>query len=564
MRERPNEPLRAAIYARFSTDLQNEKSTEDQINLCRTFAQREGYHVAAVYYDQARSGASLHGRDGIRDLMADAMIGKFDAVIVEQLDRLSRDMEDMAGMHKRLSFEGVEIIEVHGGKANTLSVGMRSIFSQLFREDNAHKVRRGLTGRIKEGRTAGGKAYGYHPDPAKPGRPVIVPEEAAVVLRIFEEYSKGTSPKAICHQLTKEGVRPPRGKDWSWSPSALVGFKARGTGMLRNPIYVGRIVWNKVRMVKNPDTGRRISRPNTPDDWQTADAPELQIIPNDLFDAVQTQLVGRSNIAQQGRIGANNRPKRLLSGLLKCPACGAGMSVSGVDKSGRTRLRCSKHTNSRACPDPKTFYLQDVEDLVIGSLAHELATPERIHFYAKRYFETRFKEEADSHRRRNDIERRLSRIEDENMRLVNLMLLDGADTKTLGTKTKENAQERERLELELARLPQGSKVVLHPASIKRFADKLTARSFIPHCSNRAKLEITLTTLDDIGELGPILRELIRSITVGRDANGRLTIDVEGYLPPFLQEGGNPLKSNEPVGAVAMVAKEGFEPPTQGL
>jgi DNA invertase Pin-like site-specific DNA recombinase len=441
----PDEPLRAVSYARFSTDLQNEKSAEDQTELCQAFARREGFRVVEAYRDEAKSGASLHGREGILDLLADAKAGKFDVVVVEQLDRLSRDMADMATIHKHLSFLGIKIIEVHGGEANTLSVGMRAIFAQLFREDNTHKVRRGMTSKIKQGLSAGGKAYGYRPDPASRGKPQIVPEEAAVVLRIFEDYAKGTSPKAICHQLTREGIRPPRGKHWS--PSALVGFKARGTGMLRNPIYVGKLVWNKVRMIKNPDTGKRVSRANPESEWQLADVPELQIVSNDLFDAVQAQLAGRSHMAKGNPIGVNNRPKRLLSGLLKCSACGSGMSVAGNDKSGRTRLRCSAHTNSRSCPDPKTFYLADVEDLVISSLAHELATSERIEFYARRYIESRFKEERDSHRRRADMEKRLAQIEAENMRLVNLLLQDGADMKTLGAKTKENGQERGRLEM---------------------------------------------------------------------------------------------------------------------
>ncbi|WP_425475712.1 recombinase family protein [Mesorhizobium hunchu] len=557
-----DKPRRAAVYARFSTDLQNEKSAEDQIDLCRAFARREGFHVVQAYKDEAKSGASLHGRAGILSLLADANARKFDVVIVEALDRLSRDMADMATIYKQMQFLGIKIIAVHEGEANTLTVGMRAIFAQLFREDNVHKVRRGMGGKIKQGLSAGGKAYGYEPDPANRGKPRIVPDEAAIVLRIFEEYAKGTSPKAICHQLTREGVRPPRGEQWS--PSALVGFKSRGTGILRNHIYVGKIVWNKVRMVKEPYTGKRLSRPNPPDKWHTAEAPELQIVPNDLFDAVQAQLVSRAHVAKEGRIGANNRPKRLLSGLLKCAACGSGMAVAGVDKSGRTRLRCSRHTNSRSCPDPKTYYLQGVEDLVISSLAQELATLERIEFYARRYIESRFKEDRDNHRRRADMQKRLAQIEAENMRLVKLMLQDGADTKTLGAITKENGQERDRIELELSRLPQGSNVILHPAAIKAFAKKLLARNSDPLRSNRAKLEMTMTALDDMGELGPIIRELIHSITLHKDDDGSIGIEVEGYLTPFLQKDGKPWTGHEPLGAVALVAEEGFEPPTQGL
>jgi DNA invertase Pin-like site-specific DNA recombinase len=100
---------RAAIYARFSTDLQNERSIEDQVVLCRSYAAREDMEVVEVYDDRARSGGSIMGRDGLLRLMDRARDRVFDVIIVEALDRLSRDMEDLAGIHKRLSFLGIEI-----------------------------------------------------------------------------------------------------------------------------------------------------------------------------------------------------------------------------------------------------------------------------------------------------------------------------------------------------------------------------------------------------------------------------------------------------------------------
>ena len=86
---------------------------------------------------------------------------------------------------------------------------------------------------------------------------------------------------------------------------------------------------------------------------------------------------------------------------------------------------------------------------------------------------------------------------------------------------------------------------------------MIARSSDPLRSNRAKLEMTMTALDDMGELGPIIRELIHSITLHRDDSGRLGIEVEGYLTPFLQQDGKPLKSDETMGAVAMVAEDRY-------
>ena len=164
---------KAVIYARFSTDLQNERSIEDQVTLCRDYTSREGMNVVEVYEDKARSGGSVMGRDGLLRLLDQAREKSFDVVVVEALDRLSRDMEDLAGIHKRLSFLGIEIRAVHEGVVNTVLVGLRGLVGQLYREDNAHKVRRGLAGRVGQGLNAGGRAYGYVPVLGDKGKRVI-------------------------------------------------------------------------------------------------------------------------------------------------------------------------------------------------------------------------------------------------------------------------------------------------------------------------------------------------------------------------------------------------------
>ncbi|WP_374940260.1 recombinase family protein [Pedomonas mirosovicensis] len=548
------ELLRAAIYARYSTDLQNEKSTEDQIDLCRAYAARERYEVVATYADKARSGASLIGRDEVMRMLADANERKFDVIIVEALDRLSRDMEDLAGIHKRLSFLGIRLVAVHEGQANTLMVGLRGLVGQLMREDNVHKIRRGMTGLVKSGLSAGGKAYGYRPDPMNKGKLMIVEEEADVVRHIFRSYAKGVSPQAICHGLNARHIAPPRGKHWQ--PSALLGMEARGTGILRNELYAGRRAWNKVQMIKDPDTGKRISRPNPPEEWHRAEAPELRIVSDDLFDMVQAQLAARSRTQRKGKIGAHKRPQYLLSGLLKCDACGSGMVRCGKDKSGKNRLRCSAHHGSRSCPAPKTYYAEDVEALVINSLTKELASPAQIHAYARAYMRERHTKTAQENQRRIWIESRLKAIDKENARLVDLMVRGVADTETLGAKSKELGRERDNLRTELASLPEGTNIVVHPAAVEHFARKLA--------SSRIKLEYALHMLDDMGELQQLVREVISSITLSKDESGVMGIYVESYLEPFLKEPGKPQKAQGLLGVTPLVAEEGLEPPTRGL
>ena len=175
---------RAAIYSRYSTDLQSERSVEDQVALCETYAAREGLTVVARFDDRARSGGSIIGRDGLMRLMDDARDHKFDVLVIEALDRLSRDMEDLAGLHKRLTFLGIEIRAVHEGQINTMLVGLRGIIGQLYREDNAHKIRRGMAGLVRDGLSGGGLTYGYSTVAGDKGKRTIWQARARAPLHI--------------------------------------------------------------------------------------------------------------------------------------------------------------------------------------------------------------------------------------------------------------------------------------------------------------------------------------------------------------------------------------------
>jgi len=103
---------------------------------------KKGPDLGRTYEDKARSGASMFGRDGLLTMMERSRTGAFDVVVVEALDRLSRDMEDLAGIHKRLTYAGIELCAVHEGLADTVTVGLRGLVAQLYREDGAKKVRR--------------------------------------------------------------------------------------------------------------------------------------------------------------------------------------------------------------------------------------------------------------------------------------------------------------------------------------------------------------------------------------------------------------------------------------
>src|SRR5215204_4963068 len=134
---------RAAIYARYSTDLQNELSIEHQVRMCRNLADREKLEVVETYSDKAKSGyASVESKAGVARLMVDAKARRFDVLIVEAYDRLVRDHSDAILLVQQLSFAGVTVLTVNEGKASELMVGLRALVNSMAGQDTAFRVRR--------------------------------------------------------------------------------------------------------------------------------------------------------------------------------------------------------------------------------------------------------------------------------------------------------------------------------------------------------------------------------------------------------------------------------------
>ncbi len=354
---------KVAIYARYSSDLQTDASIEDQNRLCDQRAEREGWKVYNHYTDHGISGASMM-RPGIQMLMQDAAAGRFDVIISEALDRLSRDQEDIAGIYKRIQFADVKIITLSEGEISDLHIGLKGTMNALFLKDLADKTRRGLSGRVLKGKSGGGITYGYDIIRKLDGNGELIKgereinqEQALIVQRIFEEYVTGKSPKAIDVQLNKEGIKGPSGEDWG--PSTIYGNRRRGTGIINNELYVGRLVWNRLRYIKAPDTGKRISRLNPEDEWIIADVPEMRIIDQDLWDSVRAKQKDLND--RNPDFWNTTRPKYLFSNLLKCGCCGGGFS-----KVSQKHYGCSTARNKGTCDNRKTIMQERLEEAVLN------------------------------------------------------------------------------------------------------------------------------------------------------------------------------------------------------
>ena len=172
---------RAVIYARYSSDNQRDASIEDQVRQCRARIDQEGWQTGEVYSDHAISGATTL-RPGYQKMLEDARAGRFEVLVAEALDRLSRDQENIAGLFKQLSFAGVRLITLSEGEVGELHVGLKGTMNALFLKDLAQKTRRGLEGRIRQGKSGGGLCFGYDVvhsvDPAGEARPRRTPRQS--------------------------------------------------------------------------------------------------------------------------------------------------------------------------------------------------------------------------------------------------------------------------------------------------------------------------------------------------------------------------------------------------
>ncbi|NSY39080.1 serine recombinase [Leisingera sp. ANG59] len=548
---------RAAIYTRFSSQMQREASIEDQLRLCRERATSEGWRVADNFSDRAISGASML-RPGLQALFQAAQDGQFDVVLSEALDRLSRDQADIAAIYKRLSFTGVRIVTLAEGEIGELHVGLKGTMNQLFLKDLADKTRRGLRGRVEAGHSGGGNSYGY--DVIRrlgaDGLPVtgerrINEAEAAIIRRVFADFAAGHSPKAIARRLNNEAIPGPRGK--LWRDTAIRGHRARGTGLLNNELYIGRLVWNRLRYVKDPRTGKRVSRLNDPSDWITTVVPELRIVDDSLWEAVKArqgkiEAEPRVQAMKATRFWEKRRKLHLLTGLAFCGSCGGPLAAAGRDY-----LACSAARKLGTCNHKESVRRPILEDAVLNLLRARLMQPDAVAAFVKAFTKAA-NTEADSQ------EAARARLKAE--RATTSRKLDGLyDAIAEGLRTSGLQVRLEELEARISEIdteltaPAPAQVRFNPNLSELYRKKV------------AELAATLADPEIRTEALETVRGLIERVVVSHE-NGQVTVALEGALAAMIglaQDAKSPsregLYENTLECSVKVVAGAGFEPAT---
>ena len=520
--------MKVAIYARYSSDNQRDASIADQLRICREFAARQGWTVAQEFTDHAISGATPL-RSGFQALMRDALSRRFDVVLAESLDRFSRDQEDTAGLFKRLTFAGVNIVTLAEGDITHLHIGFKGTMNALFLKDLAEKTHRGFRGRVERGKAGGGLCYGYRVVRTMTGSTVttgereIEPTEASTVQRIFREFIAGHSPKQIAKMLNREGISGPFGG--KWSPSTIHGNPKRGTGILNNELYIGRMVWNRLRYVKNPDTGKRVSRLNPSSEWITTDVPHLRIVPDELrWAAKERQTHTRRAIAATGKLGTANRPRYLFSGLTKCGECGAGFIIGSAN-----RLMCFGARDQGTCSNRLTIRRDEVEQRVLHALQEKLLRQDLFEEFCEEFTREMNRLRMEYRANLSSAEREIERIEARRKKLVE-SIMEGVPASEVRDELKANVARREELKAKLAAADEPPPL-LHPGMANLYRQNVTA------------LAQALEYPETRTEASEALRGLIDAIVLTPN-QGELRIELKGNLAAMLGAAQNAKRSPE--------------------
>jgi len=384
--------MKAALYARYSTEKQSGASIQDQHRVCERLAERHGFTVVERFSDAAISGGTAERADYQRMLGA-ARRHEFDAIIAEDTSRLWRNLAEQAPRLAEFADLGIHVV-THDLDTRAESSGMLGAVlgasSEAYRREIGRRTRRGLEGRARQGKTAGGHCYGYIPArDSGTGQIEIHEAEAEIVRRIYRQYVGGASPRRIADELNHDHVPAP-GSSWArtqrrqkgWVASALHG-DGKATGILHNPLYRGEMIWNRLRWVRsaaNSHKRRRVENPRS--EWIVRREERLRIVPQELWERVRARQRARSHDVGERvkrgltRVAANHTgrsPSRyLLSGLLRCSECGAVYTIAGA-----MHYACSTYVNGGAggCTNSARLHREKAEVGVMEGIRRTFLDP---------------------------------------------------------------------------------------------------------------------------------------------------------------------------------------------
>jgi site-specific DNA recombinase len=389
--------LRAAYYARYSTDGQEADSIDRQFMVCDAIAKRETFtHAARHRFSDPETSGGTPRRIGYSAMLAAAIRGEFDVLVAEDISRLWRNMEMQTRDINELLELRISIVtqaEDTRRENDLMMLNLKGSMNENNRKEIGRRVRNKMELLAKSGRPAGGRAYGYTPaSQSGTGQIEINEPQAETIRRIFERRAAGWSGKRIAQELNAQMIpapgaawkrnnsaRSPKRTDGEWVRTAIIGDVRRGTGILNNPVYKGDVVWGRSRWIRSPRDSaiRRCEVVEDADDLVTHHIERLRIVSDELWNivhVVQSARTPRGDAIRAARRRQGRGPALWLSSLLVCSECG-----SNYVQYGRTDYVCSGFHNGSTCSNGMRFRIADIERVVLEALEIDFLSPESLH-----------------------------------------------------------------------------------------------------------------------------------------------------------------------------------------
>lgn len=342
----------AGIYVRISQDREGAglgvaRQEEDTRALC----ERRGWTVAGVYCDNDVSAYSGKPRPEWQRLLADVRAGAIDAVACWHVDRLTRSPVELEQVIDLADRHGLALATVSGEVDLATPTGrmVARILGATARQEAEHKSARQKRQRLqaaRAGKVAGGgtRPFGFDED-----RVTVRDDEAELIREAAARVLAGESLSSVCRDWQGRGVETPTGR--AWQPRTL-----------RRLLASARISGRREHTPRaHGDAG---TRPLTGEIVATAVWPA--IIPVDESDRLRRLLSDTSR--RRGQAGTGRT--YMLSGLLRCGRCGAGMC--GRPKAQTPRYVCPNVPGTESCGGIATVAARTddhVRDLVLVALS---------------------------------------------------------------------------------------------------------------------------------------------------------------------------------------------------
>lgn len=320
------EKIKVYTYKRVSTAMQIDGySLDAQRTRMKAYADFNDYEIVGEYEDAGKSGKSIEGRMQFNQMMEDVKSGKdnISYVLVFKLSRFGRNAADVLSTLQVMQDFGVNLICVEDGidsskDAGKLMISVLSAVAEIERENIRVQTMEGRIQKAREGKWNGGFApYGYQ---LVNGKLEINEEEAVAVRTIYDQYvNTDIGSNGISKYLENHGIRKiqrQNGKNPLFD-AHLVRL------ILKNPVYCGKIAYGRRKTEKVHGTRNEYHLVEQ-DNFLLVDGLHEAIIPEDVWNAAQVKLVAQAKKYEHVNKGKNERT-HLLSGIVKCPICGAGM-----------------------------------------------------------------------------------------------------------------------------------------------------------------------------------------------------------------------------------------------